>query len=63
MPLEFLVYKLAEHLPLEQGLRHFYSILLSIDLHLAEHLPLEQGLRHIQDSICNRVCISQSIFH
>ena len=38
---------LAEHLPLEQGLRHtMRDTIIGISLLLAEHLPLEQGLRH-----------------
>ena len=42
---------LAEHLPLEQGLRHLISSEdLQVNLFLAEHLPLEQGLRHAPDA-------------
>ena len=37
--------ELAEHLPLEQGLRHYSYWLVLKTLKLAEHLPLEQGLR------------------
>ena len=37
---------LAEHLPLEQGLRLWFSSYALVSLpQLAEHLPLEQGLR------------------
>ena len=36
---------LAEHLPLEQGLRHLFHSFPAILQLLAEHLPLEQGLR------------------
>ena len=40
------IYALAEHLPLEQGLRQEeMGSILSLDFTLAEHLPLEQGLR------------------
>ena len=38
---------LAEHLPLEQGLRLHGSELFNTVRVLAEHLPLEQGLRHL----------------
>ncbi len=41
----FIVY-LAEHLPLEQGLRRRPIRLVALLDVLAEHLPLEQGLRH-----------------
>ena len=37
--------KLAEHLPLEQGLRQLDGFVCVHFLLLAEHLPLEQGLR------------------
>ena len=36
---------LAEHLPLEQGLRLLLTGIALFGLLLAEHLPLEQGLR------------------
>ena len=39
---------LAEHIPLEQGLRHPITFMeLWFNL-LAEHIPLEQGLRQQQ---------------
>ena len=39
------VIRLAEHLPLEQGLRQSYNTFKCCKIRLAEHLPLEQGLR------------------
>ena len=36
---------LAEHLPLEQGLRLDNIVSMTFSGGLAEHLPLEQGLR------------------
>ena len=36
---------LAEHLPLEQGLRPVAGLFYGCGAVLAEHLPLEQGLR------------------
>ena len=45
------IYALAEHLPLEQGLRQEeMGSILSLDFTLAEHLPLEQGLRQERSS-------------
>ena len=46
---------LAEHLPLEQGLRHpyFYKHYIFVAL-LAEHLPLEQGLRLRGSNLLNQ---------
>ena len=46
------LYLLAEHLPLEQGLRLLIDLQLHCcGLHLAEHLPLEQGLRPSSKSL------------
>ena len=42
---------LAEHLPLEQGLRRTAHRLGGNTCTLAEHLPLEQGLRPMRDTI------------
>ena len=39
---------LAEHLPLEQGLRPTVFRIIIYYITLAEHLPLEQGLRLLQ---------------
>ena len=56
---------LAEHLPLEQGLRHLISSEdLQVNLFLAEHLPLEQGLRRSIYFFCSfPLNVPQSIFH
>jgi hypothetical protein len=37
--------KLAEHIPLKQGLRPSLSLYLVKCIILAEHIPLKQGLR------------------
>ncbi len=56
--------QLAEHLPLEQGLRHTLSEPWRTVVVLAEHLPLEQGLRPIQNMVNIFIFINlQSIFH
>ena len=55
---------LAEHLPLEQGLRLGSRYKLPSNISLAEHLPLEQGLRQLYEVVIGtRLVISQSIFH
>ena len=56
---------LAEHLPLEQGLRRLVLLVDEDDaLVLAEHLPLEQGLRlAMLLLVIGSTLDSQSIFH
>ena len=55
---------LAEHIPLEQGLRPAINLVTLFCKRLAEHIPLEQGLRRTLELLnCQSLDDSQSIFH
>jgi hypothetical protein len=43
--------KLAEHIPLKQGLRRHLLSYTDFFCVLAEHIPLKQGLRHAQQQL------------
>ena len=44
-----------DHIPLEQGLRHFEYTMQYILIFVRDHIPLEQGLRH-KDQLLQVLC-------
>ena len=46
-----------DHIPLEQGLRHYtYGDDSTFDQIVRDHIPLEQGLRQLYMSLLNACC-------